>query len=108
MEPEQRFNILLVEDNPDDAVLIKEILSETEITRCRIQWEDRVYRGKQWAAEHPTEVDLVLLDLFLPDSQGLDTLREFKKCTPDHPVVVLTGLDDEEMGRQAIKNGAQD
>ena len=52
--------------------------------------------------------DVVLLDLGLPDSVGLDTLKKFRSDVPDIPVIVLTGLDDEQTGIEAIRNGAQD
>jgi PAS domain S-box-containing protein len=97
-----------VEDNPDDALFIREMLSEMEFTLCQVQWVDLVSKGKQWLEEHPGEVDLVLLDLYLPDSRGMDTILNFKTFIPGIPVVVLTGLDNKEMGRGAIKEGAQD
>jgi PAS domain S-box-containing protein len=102
------INLLLVEDNPDDAFLIREMLSEAILIQCQVEWVDLFSRGRQQLEEHPGEIDLVLLDLFLPDSRGMDTLLDIKPYTPHIPIVVLTGLDNEEMGRQAIKEGAQD
>ncbi|UCH98234.1 MAG: PAS domain S-box protein [Candidatus Aminicenantes bacterium] len=102
------IHILLVEDNPDDALIIREMLSETVSTQYQVQWVDQVSRGKQQLEENIAGVDLVLLDLFLPDSRGMDTLLNFKTFTPRIPIVVLTGLDNKEMGRCAIKEGAQD
>jgi len=108
MTVERTINILLVEDNPVDALFIREMLSEMEFTLCQVQWVDLVSKGKQWLEEHPGEVDLVLLDLFLPDSRGMDTILNFKTFIPGIPIVVLTGLDRKELGRVAIKEGAQD
>ncbi len=68
MTVERTINILLVEDNPDDALLVREMLAAMEFTLCRVHWVDLVSRARQWIEEHPGEVDLVLLDLFLPDS----------------------------------------
>lgn len=104
----KRIHILLVEDNPDEALFIREMLSKMEFTRCHVQWVDLVSKGKQWLEEHPGEVDLVLLDLFLPDSRGMDTILNFKPFISAIPIVVLTGLDKKEMARDAIKEGAQD
>ena len=108
MTVERRINILLVEDNPVDALFIREMLSEMEFTLCQVQWVDLVSKGKRWLEDHPGEIDLVLLDLFLPDSQGIDTILDFKTFIPGIPVVVLTGLDKKEMARDSIKEGAQD
>jgi PAS domain S-box-containing protein len=97
-----------VEDNPDDALFIREMLSEMEFTLCQVHWVDMVSKARQWLEEHPGEVDLVLLDLFLPDSRGMNTILNFKTLIPGTPIVALTGLDNKEMGREAIKEGAQD
>lgn len=108
MTVERTINILLVEDNPDDALLVREMLSAMEFTLCRVHWVDLVSKARQWLEEHPGEVDLVLLDLFLPDSRGMDTILNFKTFIPGTPIVALTGLDEKEMAREAIKKGAQD
>lgn len=105
---ERTINILLVEDNPDDALLVREMLSEMEFTLCQVHWEDLVSKARQWLEEHPGEVDLVLLDLFLPDCRGMDTILNFKTFIPKTPIVALTGLNKKEMAREAIKKGAQD
>ena len=108
MTVERKINILLVEDNPLDALFIRELLSKMEFTHCQVQWVDLVGKGKQWLENHPGEVDLVLLDLFLPDSQEMDTILNFKPFIPTTPIIVLTGLGNKEMARKAIKEGAQD
>jgi PAS domain S-box-containing protein len=108
MTVERTINILLVEDNPIDALFIRELLSEMEFTRCYVQWVELAAKGKQWLEDHPGKVDLVLLDLFLPDSAGMNTILNFKPFIPGIPIVVLTGLDKKEMARDAIKEGAQD
>ncbi len=108
MTVERMINILLVEDNPVDALFIREMLADMEFTLCQVQWVDLVSRGKQWLEEHPGEVDLVLLDLYLPDSQGMDTILNFKSFIPGIPIIVLTGLDRKEMAKDSIKEGAQD
>jgi PAS domain S-box-containing protein len=108
MTVERKINILLVEDNPMDALFIRELLSKMEFTHCQVQWVDLVSKGKQWLENHPGEVDLVLLDLLLPDSQEMDTILNFKPFIPTTPIIVLTGLGKKEMARKAIKEGAQD
>jgi PAS domain S-box-containing protein len=101
------LNILLIEDNPDDVRLIREMLAEAGPARFVLACADRLSAGLERLAQGG--VDAVLLDLDLPDSQGLDTLRRVVSELPMVPtIVVLTGLDDEETGTQAIEAGAED
>jgi len=98
--------VLLVEDNPGDARLMYECLAEALPTDFEMAHVRRLSEALEWLWEE--RCDVVLLDLGLPDSHGLDTLN----LTRDHalgvPIVVLTGIDDEDLGVQAITNGAQD
>ncbi|MDX8467924.1 diguanylate cyclase response regulator [Mesorhizobium sp. VK23B] len=103
---ESALNILLVEDNPGDARLIRELLTDGSAKPFMISTADRLAHGLEQFADQ--SFDLVLLDLFLPDSTGLDTLRRFQATAPDVPVIVLTGLNDEESAIQAVRDGAQD
>lgn len=98
--------ILLVEDNPGDADLILDRLSANGIETTVIQ---RAVRLSD-ALKHLTKpsVKAVLLDLGLPDSTGLDTLRTVHAARPDVAVVVLTGYDDERLGLAAVAEGAAD
>jgi two-component system, cell cycle sensor histidine kinase and response regulator CckA len=100
------MRVLLIEDNEDDAYLIREMLMEKKDTGILLIWVDRLRSGLTRLAENAS--DLVLLDLSLPDSQGLKTLDLVQDCTQDVPIVVLTGLDDEVMANQAVRRGAQD
>ncbi|KUM27891.1 hypothetical protein AU467_14655 [Mesorhizobium loti] len=100
------LNILLVEDNPGDASLIRELLADGSTKAFIISTADRLAHGLEQIADQ--SFDLVLLDLFLPDSTGLDTLRRFQETGPDVPVIVLTGLNDEASAIQAVRDGAQD
>ncbi|WP_136590457.1 hybrid sensor histidine kinase/response regulator [Salinigranum halophilum] len=101
--------ILLVEDNESDARLIEEYLREEHWPGLEGRPElHRVERLNAALAEAGEEVDLVLLDLELPDSSGLETLAAMLDASGDEPVVVLTGLDDERVGIEAVERGAQD
>ena len=100
----QDIHLLLIEDNPGDARLVREVLRETP--EIDIHTVDRISLGVEYLTSHQT--DVVLLDLGLPDSQGLDSLRAVYDAAPNGPIVVLTGHDDEEIGRTAIRQGAQD
>src|SRR5271154_1995707 len=98
--------ILLIEDNPGDARLLREMLNEqgphdTELTCVACMSEAETH-----LSEHA--VDIILLDLGLPDAQGLDAVRRTHAARPRIPLVVLTGLDDESLGAQALQEGAED
>ncbi len=98
-------NILVIEDNPADAVLLAEHLRGTGIFLV-IFTASTLGEGLKLAREN--KFNLVLLDLSLPDSRGLDTVRKAVSALPGVPVVVLTGLEDEEIGLDALRLGAQD
>jgi PAS domain S-box-containing protein len=100
----QNIHLLLIEDNPGDARLVREVLRETP--EIDIHTVDRISLGVKYLTSQRT--DVVLLDLGLPDSQGIDSLRAVYDAAPHVPVVVLTGHDDEAVGRTAIRQGAQD
>lgn len=100
------MRILLIEDNDDDACLIREMLQTKNDAGVDLEWVDRMAKGLRRLAEG--KVDLILLDLSLPDSQGLETFDKVQAYAPDLPVVVLTGLDDEAMAVQAVRRGTQD
>ncbi len=102
----QHLRILLVEDNPGDARLMQEMLAETGESQISIIVTDRVAASVGCLAQG--DVDLILLDLSLPDSEGLDTLRRMHSIAPTIPVIVLTGLNDEQLATQAVREGAQD
>ncbi|NIY77451.1 response regulator [Thalassospira sp. HF15] len=107
--PEQRFRILLVEDNPGDAFLVRTLLEET---------------GEPFDIEHRSDLasamavlnddgaeaafDVILLDLTLPDSSGVETISRVRSCANPAPVVVLTGHKDEELAFEALQHGAED
>lgn len=100
------MRILLVEDNPGDIRLLREYLKEAGADRYQITHADRLARGLERLAE--ANVDVVLLDLSLPDSHGMDTLVRMREAAKAVPIVVLTGIEDEALGMQLIQAGAQD
>jgi signal transduction histidine kinase/DNA-binding response OmpR family regulator len=97
------MRVLLVEDNDDDVLLIQEALSETKV---KIERAARLSAGLE--ALVTGGFDAILLDLSLPDAQGLDTIARVRRHTPGVPIVVLTGLNDEETAVNAVERGAQD
>jgi signal transduction histidine kinase len=100
------INILLVEDNPGDRRLIREMLAEASNVTFDVQYADRLEAATEYLGHNGVEV--ILLDLGLPDSQGLATLKKIYAHVSRTPIVVLTGLNDETVGLQAVNEGAQD
>ena len=99
-------NVLLIEDNPDDALLIQETLADIGSAGFNVDWVVRLAEGIERLAEQ--RFDVVLLDIGLPDSQGLDTFATAHEASPAVPIILLTGLDDERVAVQAVQQGAQD
>ena len=104
---EQRATtILLIEDNAGDELLIRRMLERQAGLRVQIESVGRLADGL--ARLGRGGVDVVLVDLGLPDSSGLDTVRKTHAHAPDVPIIVLTGHDDEVLGANAVWAGAQD
>lgn len=101
-----KINLLLIEDNPGDARLIQEILYHEDQRHFNLISVDRLAPGLEKLAT--SDIKLVLLDLSLPDSQGLETVRRALACKPEVSLVVLTGMDDEDLALKALETGAQD
>jgi diguanylate cyclase (GGDEF)-like protein/PAS domain S-box-containing protein len=98
--------ILLVEDNPGDARLLQEMLNVEGQRSAELIHVERMSAAERHLAEH--EVDIILLDLGLPDAQGVGAVRRAHAAAPRVPLVVLTGMDDEAQAAQALQEGAQD
>ncbi len=98
--------ILLIEGNPADARLIGEMLAEAKDSALSVEWVDRLSAGLERLSTNG--VDVVLLDLGLPDGNGLDTVAKAHEQAPHVPIVVFTGLDDEAVAVEAVHARAQD
>lgn len=98
--------VLLVEDNPPDAALVRQFLSRAADERYEVIEVHSAAAAEQALEE--AHFDIVLLDLVLPDCAGEDTLNRFLSRPTDTTIVVLTGLDSEDMGERAVALGAQD
>jgi diguanylate cyclase (GGDEF)-like protein/PAS domain S-box-containing protein len=98
--------LLLVEDNPGDARLLREMFNEQGFHKTELTHADCMSQAEKHLAER--DVDIVLLDLGLPDAQGMGAVRRVRAVAPRIPLVVLTGMDDESLAAQALQEGAQD
>lgn len=104
------LTLLLVEDNPTDVRLIEEYLIDS-------QWEQKSAGGpevihasslSEGIEAQSEKIDLVLLDLNLPDSAGIETVQSMLAASETVPLVVLTGMNDQRLGVKAVEEGAQD
>ncbi|MCC7367008.1 MAG: response regulator [Chloroflexi bacterium] len=104
--------VLLVEDNIADVDLIRDALDDVALdpslsgAAFELETVDRLRAGMERLLAG--DIDVVLLDLSLPDSHGLDTFVRLERTAPTTPIVVLSGLDDEQMAVRAVREGAQD
>lgn len=98
--------VLIVEDDPADADLIRELLEEEASSTFEVVHVPQLASAVAWLERHP--VDVVLLDVGLPDVIGLDGLQCIFSVVPDTPTVMLTGLNDDAVARTALQSGAQD
>jgi DNA-binding NarL/FixJ family response regulator len=100
------IKILLIEDNPGDARIIQEMLKETENIQFNVKHASRLDDGLKYVLME--SFDIVLLDLCLPDSKGIDTFNIMIYNAPDLPIIVITGLKDDIFAVNAVRRGAQD
>ena len=98
--------LLLIEDNTGDARLIREMLSEQVVYNTEIVHVQTIGEAETYLSGH--DVDIMLLDLGLPDAMGLIAVRRARTAAPNVALVVLTGSDDDEMAAKALQEGAQD
>ncbi|CDG64973.1 MAG: two-component system, NarL family, sensor histidine kinase UhpB [Methanobacterium sp.] len=100
------INVLLVEDNPGDALIIDQMFKQIHKIQSHIIHAKRLSEGLEALDSH--DFHIILLDLQLPDSQGLDTFNQVHDVAPDIPIIILTGLEDENFAIDIMGEGAQD
>jgi Flp pilus assembly CpaE family ATPase len=99
-------NILLIDDNPGDVELASLMLAASKAAGFRLESKERLASGLERLKQGG--IDALLLDLGLPDSQGLKTFERVHEALPSLPVVVMSSLDDEQVAMRAVESGAQD
>jgi len=102
----RKLAVLLVEDNPGDARLMREYLTDPQGSSFQLEHVSSLQAGLDRLARGG--IDLVLLDLSLPDSPMPETFRRAHAAAPDVPIIVMSGLDDEKFAIQTVQEGAQD
>ena len=99
------MRILLIEDSAGDAKLIRLALQESG-SRSELIWVDRLAKGLEQLARNP--FDVILLDLGLPDSLGIEGISQIRQITRETPIIILTGNLDKDMALSALRKGAED
>ncbi len=106
MMSDSPLKILLVEDNPGDARLLRELVAEVSV--APVDWSHAERLGEALRRAAQEQFDAMLLDLSLPDSHGFETFTKARAELPELPIVVLTGLDDEGLALRTVQEGGQD
>jgi len=102
----KNISILLIEDNLGDARILEEMLKDSgEVSWC-LNHVSSVKEG--WDRLENETIHVILLDLMLPESGGIETFKRIYSHAPDTPIIVMTGLNDEELATSAVRQGAQD
>lgn len=102
----ESIKVLLIEDNKGDAILIQEMLKDVEKTNFQVKHAQTLSDGIDYLQDN--DFNIILLDLALPDSHGIDTFNQTNNQAPELPIIILTGLSDEEFAIKAVGGGAQD
>lgn len=106
--PDTLYKVLLIEDNPGDARLFRENLADATGARFEVVCAERLSDALQRLAEEGARFDVVVVDLSLPDSSGLETFERVRDAAPHLPVVIMSGLADEALAVHAVQEGAED
>lgn len=106
MNQVESIRVLLIEDETGDAYLVKNTLKQSQEIHFDVTWVESLVLAKQAVEE--SNFDVMLLDLSLPDSEGLETIKIAKQLSDDLPIIVLTGRGDTEFALIALKIGATD
>ena len=100
------IRILLIEDNPDDVFFLRMVLNKVTATRFQLESAESLAAGL--ARLDAGDIEVVLLDLTLPDAAGMDTVHAVKAHANGRPIIVLSGVDDETLAVNAVHAGAED
>jgi two-component system, cell cycle sensor histidine kinase and response regulator CckA len=102
----QALKVLLIEDNPGDVCLLREFLADVSSFQFQLISAESLRNALNCVEKE--SFDVILLDLSLPDSQGLESFVKIRDRVPSIPIIVLTGIDDETLALKAMQQGAQD
>jgi len=106
VNPDNAIKLLLIEDTKRDALIIKEMLEGIQSLRFKFQWVTTLAKGLDYLRNQ--DFTLVLLDLMLPDSEGISTVKNVMHQKMEIPVIILTSKDDKEFASETVRMGVQD
>ncbi len=106
MAESKSLRLLIIEDDIVDRKLLERLLGQSSLGACEVRNADRLSTALDLLRQTP--FDTILLDLGLPDSQGMESVSRLQACAPYVPIIVLSGLDDENTATQAVQIGVQD
>jgi len=105
-------NILLIQDDPSDAKAVRDALNSSADGSFKVEWIRACNEGLERLAREGVQrgnrIAAILLDLFLPDSRGIETFDRLFNAAPQLPILILTGSQDEDIAKCAVQRGAQD
>lgn len=104
---EDRYNILIVEDNPGDYVLVEDFLEETNLVK-KLHWAESFTHAKTQLSEKDDCLDIILLDLSLPDKNGEELIRGIQLYSKNIPIIILTGYPDADFAIKSLAWGVSD
>ena len=102
-----QLHVLVIEDDVQDTELVRELISKESKEKVELECVDRMQKGLN-SLTSLNNIDIVLLDLTLPDSQGLETFARVQAKSGEIPIIVMTGHDDDQVALKAVQAGAQD
>jgi two-component system cell cycle response regulator len=102
----QSHKVLVIEDNPSDRRMLQELLADVKSVNLDLEFAENLSEGLERLSA--SNVDAILLDLCLPDSQGMETFFQIRPHVNNSPILLLTGSTDEDLAIQAVREGAQD
>jgi PAS domain S-box-containing protein len=104
---DDRYNILIVEDNPGDYVLVEDFLEETNLVK-KLHWVESFTQAKTQLSENEDGIDIILLDLSLPDKNGEELIRDIQLYSKNIPIIILTGYPDADFAIKSLAWGVSD
>jgi two-component system cell cycle sensor histidine kinase/response regulator CckA len=103
---DEAIKVLMIDDNPAAISLMQYLLEDAKDVRVELEHASRLESGIARLTQGG--IDVVLLDILLPDSKGFRSFTDLHKAVPDVPVIILSGIDDEALALKMVSDGAQD
>src|SRR5438094_389521 len=98
------MQVLMIEDHENDFLLVRRFIAN--LNDVKIKWRDTLEKGLAYIESNP--VDVLLLDMALPDGYGMAVLNQVQTRFPKLPIIILSGNSTDELALEAIRQGAQD